>query len=54
MTKCCLCGEEIEVHALSGWAEGNNAMPLKEGRCCDDCNMLVVQERIKRIMEARR
>lgn len=34
--KCCLCGKEIEK--LGNW-EGNNAEPLKEGRCCDACNM---------------
>ena len=21
------------------WTEGNNAEPVREGRCCDDCNM---------------
>tara|TARA_Y100000310_G_scaffold338715_1_gene429211 strand:+ start:1654 stop:1806 length:153 start_codon:yes stop_codon:yes gene_type:complete len=35
--KCCLCGKEIEVE-VNGWSEGNNAEPLKDGRCCNDCN----------------
>ena len=26
---------------------GNNAKPLKDGRCCDDCNGLVIAERVK-------
>ena len=34
--KCCLCGEEIEVKG--NWKEGNNAQPIKDGRCCDFCN----------------
>lgn len=29
---------------------GNNPRPLKErGRCCDDCNSLVIQARIERL-----
>ena len=31
MKKCALCGK-----GYIGW--GNNAQPLKEGYCCDDCN----------------
>ena len=41
-TICCLCGCKIE-----GW--GNNALPLKEGTCCDVCNMQVIQARIAMI-----
>jgi len=53
--KCCLCNKEIEVEAVSGWAEGNNAMPLKDGRCCEMCNYhKVIPERIKRMNEARK
>lgn len=33
--KCCICGKEFE-----GW--GNNANPVKDGTCCDDCNDNVV------------
>ena len=33
--KCCICGKEFE-----GW--GNNANPVKDGTCCDDCNENVV------------
>jgi len=36
---CSICGNEIEIQALSGWAEGNNAEPVvEEGRCCDICD----------------
>ena len=52
--KCCLCGCEIEVNALSGWSHGNNAMPLADGRCCDMCNVKVIQERIRLIQEERK
>ena len=46
--KCCLCKEEIKPN-LRGWDGGNNAQPLAEGRCCDDCNNKVILERIRRI-----
>ena len=40
---CCICGKEFE-----GW--GNNPYPIKEdGRCCDECNNLVIIERIKQL-----
>ena len=26
---------------------GHNAEPVNNGRCCDDCNVLVIIERIK-------
>ena len=38
--KCSICKEKIEGF-------GNNAQPINDGRCCDDCNMLVVLARIK-------
>lgn len=45
--KCCLCNSEIEVHGT--WAQGHNAQPLKNGRCCDSCNSSkVIPERIRR------
>ena len=33
--KCVLCGKEFEGY-------GNNAQPVKDGLCCDECNMKVV------------
>jgi len=47
--KCCLCGDEIGNDR--GWDKGNNAQPVMEGRCCDECNMSVVIPR--RFNEAR-
>lgn len=40
--KCCICGKPIEGF-------GNNPYPIKkEGKCCDDCNLGVIRERIRR------
>jgi len=33
--KCCLCGGDAGKY-------GNNAEPVKSGRCCDVCNSVVV------------
>jgi len=39
--KCCLCKKEYTHY-------GNNALPLKDGRCCDECNAIkVIPERLK-------
>ena len=37
---CSICNEDFEGF-------GNNAEPINDGRCCDDCNNLVIMERIK-------
>ena len=38
---CSICKEPIEVTSF-GWAEGNDAWPVNDGRCCDTCDMSVV------------
>jgi len=38
---CSICNKPIEVTTW-GWAEGNNAEPINDGRCCDTCDMTVV------------
>ena len=38
---CSICNKEIPVKA-GGWDSGNNAQPVNDGRCCDQCNMDVV------------
>tara|TARA_R100000995_G_scaffold74254_1_gene43225 strand:+ start:1766 stop:1948 length:183 start_codon:yes stop_codon:yes gene_type:complete len=43
---CVLCGLDIAVEA-NGWAEGHNPAPLSdEGRCCNNCNTLVLIARL--------
>jgi len=44
--RCCLCKKEIEVKR--GYSGGNNASPVKDGRCCDICNETkVIPARLK-------
>lgn len=41
--KCCICGEELTNF-------GNNASPIKDGRCCDNCNKtFVIRARLKEL-----
>jgi hypothetical protein len=52
---CSICGLKIEPHPVSGWAGGNNARPVNDGRCCDDCdNTIVIPHRIRLIIESRK
>lgn len=37
---CSICKKEIEV--VNGWAEGHNAQPVNDGRCCGQCNLTIV------------
>ena len=48
---CSICNNEIPV--VFGWAEGNNAYPLSEGRCCDACNVKVIKARMDELMNKR-
>ena len=42
---CCLCGVEIKGY-------GNNALPVKDGGCCDDCNLFkVVPARLSQTLD---
>ena len=38
---CIICDGDIAVDR-SGWRHGHNAMPVRQGRCCGECNALVV------------
>lgn len=39
--KCCICGKDIT-------GLGHNPSPIKEeGRCCDECNLLVIMTRLE-------
>lgn len=42
--KCCICKGIFEGY-------GNNAEPLKHGRCCDNCDLKVIEYRIKLLHE---
>jgi hypothetical protein len=40
--KCCICKNEFEGY-------GNNAQPVKNGQCCDMCNLRkVIPMRLKK------
>ena len=50
--KCSICGGYIEpMRNKDGevvWEHGNNAQPINDGRCCDDCNWsVVIPERLR-------
>lgn len=40
ITVCSICKLEF-------FGFGNNAYPINDGRCCDDCDMYVIAERIR-------
>lgn len=43
-TNCVLCNKPYNGY-------GNNAQPVKDGRCCNDCNSkIIIPARIKNIM----
>ena len=43
---CVICKNEIEKLRTSDgemdWDQGNDAMPIAEGRCCDKCDQDIV------------
>ena len=42
---CCICGKPFSGH-------GNNAQPVKDGKCCDECNWnVVIPARIEKLKE---
>lgn len=41
LLKCSICNNPIPVNGF-GWAYGNNAQPVNDGRCCDLCNFMYV------------
>lgn len=50
--RCCICNGYIKpLKDNKGkvvWDQGNNAYPVKVGRCCDDCNWnQVIPARLK-------
>lgn len=46
---CCICKKVIKKDK-NNWEYGNNAEPIKKGRCCDFCNSnIVIPTRIYKI-----
>ena len=51
---CCICKKDIPPKYLGVaddgtehyWYEGNNALPIADGRCCDPCNQIVITDRM--------
>ena len=40
--KCCICEGSLRPQKLDPKYWGHNALPVKDGRCCETCNALVV------------
>lgn len=38
--ECSICGDLVAPK--SNWRGGNEAWPINNGRCCDECNWTVV------------
>ena len=47
--KCSICGGDIEI--IGTWTQGHNAQPINDGRCCGDCNNLVIMRRLRDILK---
>ena len=50
MIDCSICNEPIIPEPISGWTQGNNAWPVNDGRCCDNCNNIVIQVRLNTLL----
>jgi hypothetical protein len=54
---CCLCYEPLEVmkdeNGEVTWDDGNDALPLADGRCCNACDFKVTVARLAKLEEAR-
>ena len=48
--KCSICKNPIVPEPISGWKKGNNAWPINDGRCCDNCNNIVVAARLNKLL----
>lgn len=44
---CSICGQKYEGY-------GNNAQPVNNGRCCDQCNtLIVIPRRIQNLIKGK-
>jgi|TARA_R110002020_G_scaffold202084_8_gene405118 hypothetical protein len=53
--KCDICKKPIEVKRTPKgkvyWDQGNNALPIVDGRCCDVCDeTVVIPARLSKMM----
>tara|TARA_R110000868_G_scaffold81260_3_gene230148 strand:+ start:15492 stop:15689 length:198 start_codon:yes stop_codon:yes gene_type:complete len=43
---CCICKKQIEPQRTESgeiyWTQGNSALPIHDGRCCNKCNAEIV------------
>lgn len=47
--ECCIC--KLEIRPVGDWDKGNDAWPVADGRCCDECNMdFVVPARLMEVL----
>ena len=51
--KCVICSRKITTDS-NGWDGGHNAEPIVEGRCCGDCNAIVIVRRLNDFQLRRR
>ena len=47
---CSICENPIIPEPISGWYQGNNAWPINDGRCCDNCNNIVIARRLNTLL----
>ena len=50
--KCVICSQRISSDP-DGWNGGHNADPIAEGRCCGDCNAIVIVRRLNDFQDRR-
>ena len=50
--KCVICSQRITTDP-DGWDGGHNADPIAEGRCCGDCNAIVIVRRLNDFQDRR-
>ena len=50
--KCVICSQKISSDP-DGWDGGHNAEPIVEGRCCGDCNAIVIVRRLNDFQDRR-
>ena len=51
---CCLCDQPLEVYKNDDgkviYNNGNDALPLADGRCCNSCDTTVLLSRLSTLL----